>query len=111
LAQRAAEGVAEPQVIRKHQRRLAGFDEKSLSHYANEMTTSDIQQMIKELYGVEVSPSLIAELTASRDSAFKMIYLAINEASKRWTKSIHNWKEVLNHFAIMFQERIPKDLR
>jgi transposase-like protein len=47
----------------------------------------------------------------NRDSALKMIYLAISEASKRWTKAIHNWKEALNHFAIMFQERMPKDLR
>ena len=47
----------------------------------------------------------------NRDSALKMIYLATGEASKRWTKAIHNWKEALNHFAIMFQERMPKDLR
>ena len=47
----------------------------------------------------------------NRDSALKMIYLAINEASKRWTKAIHNWKEALNHFAIMFEDRMPKELK
>jgi putative transposase len=45
-----------------------------------------------------------------RDSALKVIYMAINEASKRWTKPIRNWKEALNHFAIMFEGRMPKDL-
>lgn len=46
----------------------------------------------------------------NRDSALKMIYMAVSEASKRWTKALHNWKEALNHFAIMFEERMPKEL-
>ena len=45
-----------------------------------------------------------------RDSALKLIYMAINEASKKWTKPIRNWKEALNHFAIMFEGRLPKNL-
>ena len=45
-----------------------------------------------------------------RDSALKLIYMAIHEASKRWTMPIRNWKEALNHFAIMFAERMPKKL-
>lgn len=47
----------------------------------------------------------------NRDSALKTIYMAINEASKRWTKAIHDWKEALNHFAIMFDDRMPKNTR
>ncbi|MCA9203974.1 MAG: transposase [Planctomycetales bacterium] len=43
-----------------------------------------------------------------RDSALKLIYLAIHEASRRWTMPFRNWKEALNHFAIMFAERMPK---
>jgi transposase-like protein len=46
----------------------------------------------------------------NRDSALKMIYVAITEASKRWTKSLHNWKSALNHFAIMFEDRLPKNI-
>jgi len=46
----------------------------------------------------------------NRDSALKMIYMAVSEASKRWTKALHNWKEALNHFAIMFEGRMPKEL-
>ena len=45
----------------------------------------------------------------NRDSALKLIYMAINEASKKWTKPIRNWKEALNHFAIMFEGRMPKE--
>jgi putative transposase len=51
-------GTFEPQLIGKHQRRLAGFDEKILALYAKGLTTRDIQDIVKELYGVEVSPTL-----------------------------------------------------
>ncbi len=30
-----------------------------------------------------------------------------SDASKRWTKALRNWKEALNHFAIVFEERMP----
>ena len=51
----------------KHQRRIPGFDEKILALYAKGMTTRDIQDVLKELYGVEVSPTLISEVTADLD--------------------------------------------
>ena len=58
----------EPQLIPKHQRRLAGFDEKILTLYAKGMTTRDIQEVVKELYSVEISPTLISQITADLDS-------------------------------------------
>ena len=61
-------GTFEPQLIAKHQRRLPGFDEKILALYAKGMTTRDIQEIVKELYGVEVSPTLISEITADLDA-------------------------------------------
>jgi len=61
-------GTFEPQAIPKHQRRLAGFDEKILALYAKGMTTRDIQEIVKELYGVDVSPTLISEITADLDA-------------------------------------------
>jgi putative transposase len=61
-------GTFEPQVIPKHHRRLAGFDEKILALYAKGMTTRDIQEIVKELYGVDVSPTLISEITADLDA-------------------------------------------
>ena len=42
-------------LIAKHQRRLPGFDDKILALYAKSMTTRDIQDIVKELYGVDVS--------------------------------------------------------
>jgi putative transposase len=60
---RDREGTFEPQVIAKHQRRLSGFDEKIMALYAKGMTTRDIQEIVRQLYGVDVSPSLISEIT------------------------------------------------
>lgn len=61
-------GTFEPQLIPKHQRRLTGFDEKILALYAKGMTTRDIQEIVKQLYEVDVSPTLISEITADLDA-------------------------------------------
>ncbi len=53
----------EPQIIPKHQTRWAGFDEKILSLYARGMTVREIQSHLEEIYGTEVSPSLISSVT------------------------------------------------
>lgn len=58
----------EPQLIGKHQRRLAGFDDKILALYAKGMTTRDIQDIVKDLYGVDVSPTLVSEITSDLDA-------------------------------------------
>jgi transposase-like protein len=60
-------GTFEPLLIPKHQRRLPGFDEKILALYAKGMTTRDIQEIVQELYGVEVSATLVSEITADLD--------------------------------------------
>src|SRR5918995_1694525 len=61
-------GTFQPQVIPKHQRRVPGFDEKILALYAKGMTTRDIQEIVRELYDVEVSATLISEITADLDA-------------------------------------------
>lgn len=61
-------GTFEPRLIAKGQRRLAGFDEKILALYAKGMTTRDIQEIVQDLYGVDVSPNLISEITADLDA-------------------------------------------
>ena len=53
----------EPQIVPKHQTRFDGFDDKILSMYARGMTTRDIQGHLQEIYGVEVSPGLISNVT------------------------------------------------
>jgi putative transposase len=65
---RDRDGTFEPQLIGKHQRRLAGFDEKILALYAKGMTTRDIQEIVRELYDVDVSATLISEITADLDA-------------------------------------------
>jgi putative transposase len=56
-------GTFEPQIVRKNQTRWTGFDDKILSMYARGMTTREIQGHLEEMYQVEVSPSLISEVT------------------------------------------------
>ena len=53
----------EPQILKKHQTRFDGFDDKILSMYARGMTTREIQGHLQEMYGVEVSPTLISDVT------------------------------------------------
>lgn len=56
-------GSFEPQLIPKHQTRWTGFDDKILSLYARGMTVREIQGHLEEMYGTEVSPSLISSVT------------------------------------------------
>ena len=65
---RDRKGTFEPQLIGKHQRRLPGFDEKILALYAKGKTTRDIQDIVRELYGVDVSPTLVSEITNDLDA-------------------------------------------
>jgi transposase-like protein len=199
---RDREGSFEPQLLPKRRRRLPGFDEKVLALYARGLTTRDIQGHLKEMYGVNVSPSLISAVTDSvmedvaawqsrpldvvypivyldalhikvrenrhvqpcavyvalgigidgentgatssfldypaelrraiyttnaiesvqaqlrkvtkkhgafptKDSALKVLYLALMRAQQRWTMPIWNWPPVLDHLAIVFPGRVP----
>ena len=80
-------GTFDPKLVRKRQRRLEGFDDKVLSLYARGMTTREIQGHLKELYGTEISPALISNVTDSvlkdveawqnrpLDSIYPIVYL------------------------------------
>jgi putative transposase len=56
-------GTYVPQLIPKHQTRWTGFDDKILSLYARGMTVREIQGHLEEMYGTEVSPTLISTVT------------------------------------------------
>jgi len=56
-------GSFEPKIVGKHQTRFTGFDDKILSMYAGGMTTREIQAHLEEIYKVEVSPTLISNVT------------------------------------------------
>jgi len=53
----------EPIILPKGETRFTGFDDKIISMYARGMTTRDIQGHLEEIYGVEVSPTLISQVT------------------------------------------------
>ena len=56
-------GSFEPKIIPKGQTRITGLNDKIVSIYARGMTTRDIQSHLEEMYGVEVSPTLISNVT------------------------------------------------
>ena len=53
----------EPVIVPKGETRFTGFDDKIISMYARGMTTRDIQAHLQEMYGVEVSPTLVSQVT------------------------------------------------
>lgn len=73
-----------------------------------------IRKAIYTTNAIESVNSVIRKFTRNRkiypneDSALKLIYMAISEASKRWTRPIHHWKQALNHFAILYEGRMPE---
>ena len=70
---RDRQGTFDPQIIAKHQTRWTGFDDKIISLYARGLTVREIQSHLEEMYGTEVSPSLISSVTD-----------AVSEEVKAW---------------------------
>ena len=60
---RDRQGAFEPQLVAKHQTRWSGFDDKIISLYARGLSVREIQGHLEEMYGTEVSPSLISAVT------------------------------------------------
>ena len=61
---RDRQGTFEPQIIKKYQRDFIGFSDKIISLYARGMSTREISEHLKEIYGVEVSAEFISQTTA-----------------------------------------------
>jgi putative transposase len=72
----------------------------------------EIRKAIYTTNAIESLNSVIRSATKKRklfpneNSALKVIYLAIMQASKKWTMPIRNWRLAMNHFVIEFDERI-----
>jgi len=72
----------------------------------------DIRKVIYTPNAIESLNSVIRKATKKRklfptdNSARKVVYLAIQEVSKKWTMPIRNWKEALNRFMIEFEDRL-----
>ena len=72
----------------------------------------DIRRAIYTTNAIESLNSVIRKVIKKRklfptdDSAKKVVYLAIREASKKWSMPIRNWKMALNRFMIEFEDRL-----
>ncbi|AUZ83790.1 IS256 family transposase [Methylophaga nitratireducenticrescens] len=72
----------------------------------------DIRKAIYTTNAIESLNSVIRKALKKRklfptdDSAKKVVYLAIQDASKKWTMPIRNWKSALNRFMIQFEDRL-----
>jgi putative transposase len=60
---RDRKGDFEPKIVPKHQRSVNGIEDKILGLYAIGMTTRDISEQIKELYGVDISAETVSNIT------------------------------------------------
>ena len=177
---RDRESRFEPQLVKKHQTRIDKINHQILFLYAKGMTTREITNTFKEMYDVDISPTLISKVTDSvkeqalahfeeiwddkypyigqswrrhwenlspffvypqdirkaiyttnaieslnsvirhaikkrkvfptDDSVKKVIYLAIQQASKKWTMPIQNWKSAMNRLIIEFGDRMTRHL-
>ncbi len=74
----------------------------------------DIRKVIYTTNGIESLNSTLRKSVKTRgqfpteDALYKVLYLAIQAASKKWTMPIRDWAMALNQFAIMFTDRMPK---
>jgi putative transposase len=99
-------GSYEPKIIGKGQTRFTGFDDKIISMYARGMSTREIQGHLEEIYKVEVSPTLISNVTEAvmeevkswqsrpLDAVYPIVYLdalvvKIREAGQVRNKAIY----------------------
>lgn len=90
------------------------------SHWDNLQTLFEyppaIRKVIYTTNAIESLNSVIRKATKRRklfpsdDSAMKAVYLAIDQAAKKWTMPIRNWKPALNHFILEFGDRLDDHL-
>lgn len=76
----------------------------------------DIRKTIYTTNAIESLNSVIRKAIKKRkifpsdDSAQKMVYLAIKDASKKWTMPIQNWRQAMSRFIIEFEKRLENHI-
>jgi transposase-like protein len=76
----------------------------------------DIRKAIYTTNAIESLNSVIRKAIKKRkifpsdDSARKMVYLAVKDASKKWTMPIQNWRQAMSRFIIEFEERLERHI-
>ena len=87
-------------------------------HWDNLVTIFDYPDEIRKIIfttnAIESLNSVIRKAIRNRkifpndDSALKVVYLAIENAAKKWSMPLRDWKSAMNRFAIEFQGRFPE---
>jgi len=62
---RDRDGEYEPVVVPKNKRDISGIEEKVISLYARGMSTREIHDQVKEIYGIELSAEMVSKITDS----------------------------------------------
>jgi len=95
-------GSFAPELVKKGEKQLNGFDDRIVSLYARGMTTRDIQAHFEESYGVEVSPTFISQVTNAvmdevkqwqmrpLDAVYPIVYLDCLVVKSRDSGAIQN---------------------
>ena len=72
----------------------------------------EIRRVIYTTNAIESLNMTLRKVTKNRGSfpndeaVFKILYLALRNAAKKWTMPIQNWKGAMNHFSILFEDRM-----
>jgi len=120
---RDRDGEFEPVVVPKNKRDISGIEDKVISLYARGMSTRDIHNQLKDIYGIELSAEMVSKITDSLLPQIKewqhrplesvypfVLYLASQNATKKWKQRYRNWDLILNQLMIFFEARIEKYL-
>jgi len=72
----------------------------------------EIRKVIYTTNAIESMNMSLRKVTKNRgsfptdDAVFKLLYLALMNITKKWNMPIQHWKQAMNHFAILFEDRI-----
>jgi hypothetical protein len=75
---------------------------------------ADIRKAIYTTNSVEALHRSLRKIIKTRgafpneESALKLLFLAIRQASKKWTMPVKNWSQALNYFTVLWPERMPR---
>lgn len=99
---RDREGTFEPMIVPKHQRMSADIEQTIIGLYATSMSTSDISSQIRDIYGVDVSPSTVSGVTNKLldnirewqkrplESVYMVVWIDAIRLKVRHNGSVHN---------------------
>jgi transposase-like protein len=109
---RDREGEFEPKIVPKHQREWRGFDDKILSMYGLGLSTKAIQENLKDIYNVDVSPELISRVTDEVKGLVSPPLVARNGGQDRLNRSTTSEVSVVAELAqaLTEQAQSPKGM-